>query len=578
MADLGHARPGRPTAFEWAALALILLVAAALRLSHPGVGYLNMHAARDCFRTLDLIQGGPFHATGPEFFYGGRTPGWFYYLYLSVPLSVSPSPLSINVWIGILSLVTGALWHVVCPRHVGVGTSLVATALFAVSPISIAMARYMWNPAHLPLFSVLFLLFLLRWRTDGRRWALGAALVVWGLAFQIHFTAYVYLVALLAMRPWRRDRRSGWFPVAIALLTLVLFLWPFVANEIATRGGNTAAVAAATHGDNPILATRLNPTAIPQALEHLQFDLREATVPTRHAHFTHFLTALEQSHPRWLAFADGVHWFTWLQVILFGVGMVALTAAGLGRPRALAERLRGLFVRPDTAPTLALIVWVWLGVPMLTLLFLGTHGVGARAVPARYFIIWYPVQYLVIALGLRALAQLATRREGPAWRWRLGPLPAALVTALVLAQATVAMLFLRVSAETGVTFHFAANPELPLHTVGDKMRIAEILVTERGLNLNAFRERFTTDLALSQLTEQFIDYEMRAQPRFTVQPDPPPDLRFHLMSHERPFPIPPASAEVVHTDEVGALRAVTYRVTDPALIIPSQAVENPYIW
>lgn len=582
---------GRSARWEWTLLALTVIGGTLLRLDSPGAGYFNMHAARDCFRALEMIHGESFPLSGPEMFYGGRTPGWFYYLLLSVPLAFSPSPLGVTVWAALLMGVALLLCHLTCRRYLGPATGLAATALFAASPISVSMMRYMWNPIFLPPFNVAALLTLLLWRVEGRRWALGVFLIVVGLAFQIHFSAYVYLVPLLAFAPWRRGRRPGWDVLLVAAVALAPFFWPHVAHEMQIGGDTfTARVAATAAEPDRMFTAAPNPTALPQALQHIRVDLHEQTEPWRHQHFVHFMDTLEERHPRWLVFANAVELLSVLLVPFFVIGAVALALVALGRPRRAAARLEELFAQPAAARPLAWALWTWLGVSFAVLLFVGHVEDGVRLpIPARYFIIWYPLQFIVIALGMKTVRLIDLRRlrargsdpavAAPVWRQGFGPVLTAAIAVLALCQAGLALLFLRVSAASGATFYFSGQESRPCFNVGDKMAVADLLVNRHGLNLRAFRERFTTAGIYRDLhNEEFIDYELRCQPRFLTQPDPPPGLRFHLSDRLSPLRLPVDKIHIESIDGVGELRVITYRVTDPDLVIPLQVIENPYMF
>ena len=128
-----------------------------------------------------------------------------------------------------------------------------------------------------------------------------------------------------------------------------------------------------------------------------------------------------------------------------------------------------------------------------------------------------------------------------------------------------------------VIFHALTQEHLE-KIVDLQMEILRRRVAERGLNLRAFRERFTVERSISFFAEHFIDYEMQTQPAFTRQPAPPGDLHWHLAMGADAPPFPEGSVEVLHTDRAGALTAFTFRITDPAMVLPRGVVENPYIW
>ena len=574
-------RPAPPqfTRAEWILFSAIALVAAMLRFDHLGVGYLNAHATRDYFRAQMMLAGVEFPVAGAEMLYGGRTVGWFLYLLLAVPLSLSPSPLGIAALINMLAVAAVAICHLGMRRFVGVSTSLVITALYAVSPLAVVTLRNMWNPAFLPIFNVVALVCLLLWRIEERRWAFAGALIAWGLAFQIHFSVYVHLIALLALRPWKRDRRPGWGPLLLAVVVLAPFFGPYLMREMATGWSNARVIAEGETGflqakASDMLSPEINPTFLPQALQNLRLVLHEDIQPSRIVHFTHYGNVLREEPALLRVFVEGIGWFTWIQVLLFAVGMIALLCVVTNRPRGISASLSSLFITPGAARTVAGVVLVWLGASGIMLMLLKLEGPPyERPVPPRYFTIWFPLQFIAMAIGLRAIGLLFGVRE------RLGIVSVSVVVALVAGQALFLAHFFHITSSTGYYSHYVGRPERPLHNMGDKLRIAEILVTQRGMNLNAFRERFTThDLYADTFDEEFIDFEMRAQPGFTEQSDPPLGVYYHLMDQSDILPFPPDQIEVLHTDTAGALVAVTFRVLDPEIIIPGMLVENTSAW
>ncbi|NUP90757.1 MAG: hypothetical protein HUU25_13220 [Candidatus Sumerlaeia bacterium] len=582
-------KPGPLTLAEGLALAVILAVAAGLRLSHPGVGFFNIYAARDYFRALDLIHGVSFPVSGSEMLYGGRNIGWFYYLLLSVPLAFSPSPLGGIALIGALDVLAVAVTHLAVRRLLGVGAGLAAAALFAVAPIEIAMSRFMWNPAFLPLFNAVALAALLRWRVEGERWALAVLVVAWGLAFQIHFSVYIHLVlaALFLLADgarWLRgvrDRlpRRPLTPLLTGLLALAPFLWPHFAREIDTRWGNVRSITEETTnyaqvrlGD--MVAPRLNPTAVGAALDQLRINLDEDRRWPTYVCFDRFVENLREGRPAALGFAEAVSLFSWLQAALFAAGLLTLIAVLVADP----PWLRGLFAVPGRARSVALILTVWIAVIFLGVAFLKLDGGPyPRVVPSRYFTVWHPVIQIIEVIGLRVALAGLVRLD---WRVPLGWTARLVLGALFAGQAMLMGLWLVSAAEEGAAFNWTGRADRPVANVGDKMRLARILVRERGMTLRAFLERTTTDGHYDHwFNEECIDYELRAQPGFTTNPDPPDGVHFFLMHGESGrFPYPADRVEILSTDGAGLLRAITFRVTDPTLVIPRAMLENGWVW
>lgn len=100
---------------------------------------------------------------GPVTSVGNMYLGPFYYYFMLLPLMLSyPDPSGPAFAVGLVGIVTLVLIYQLGKKMLGEKTALIATALYAVSPLVIQNVRFSWNPNIVPCFSLLFCWFLYR--------------------------------------------------------------------------------------------------------------------------------------------------------------------------------------------------------------------------------------------------------------------------------------------------------------------------------------------------------------------------------------------------------------------------------
>jgi hypothetical protein len=240
--------PGGPPLRAWAAGALVVALALALRLA-------LLHTARFggdealFFRIgMDIVEGKAFPLLGTQITDGkGLLPGPAFLYLMALPLLVVRAPEAQYAFVEILGAVTvGVYWHAM-RRPFGEVGALFAGTLMALSPWSALYADRTWNPNVLPLIVALALLAAIRLREDPRSSWLIALLPLAAVMPHFHMSAPVawaglFLLVASTMRRWDRRRLAA--GLALALLLYV----PLLVHEVQTGLGNIRNILAETLG------------------------------------------------------------------------------------------------------------------------------------------------------------------------------------------------------------------------------------------------------------------------------------------------------------------------------------------
>lgn len=213
-----------PSRLRWLAPLLILLVAAFLRLSRLDLMEYKYDQIIAVMMARDIVDGTRFHLTSLASSVGLHNPGLFVWM-LALSALVNDSPLAMVGFIAALNVAALGMFYLLFRRRWPEPVVLIAMLLMSVSPWAVFYSRCIWAQDLLPLFMVPFAYFLLQF-LDHRRTRDGAlALVLLGLAAQVHMSAVFFLpgVALLLFHRKLLFHRA----VAIAATILLLSLVPF---------------------------------------------------------------------------------------------------------------------------------------------------------------------------------------------------------------------------------------------------------------------------------------------------------------------------------------------------------------
>jgi hypothetical protein len=231
-------------------LALVLLVAALMRLGEPGIIEFLHDEAMLSLMAQDWLAGGDFPLTGIPSSVGVPNPPISVYV-LAVPYLISSSPQVATLFIAALNAAgVGLLWWM-AHRYLGRVAALAAGLAYALNPWAILYSRKIWaQDFHTP-FLLLAVALGLYGFGENKRWAQAACLPVLMFAVQIHFAAWallpLYLVCLWMGRK-ALSARALFFSLALAGMTLVPFLLGL--SSTLQQAPNRIANAVARSGEN----------------------------------------------------------------------------------------------------------------------------------------------------------------------------------------------------------------------------------------------------------------------------------------------------------------------------------------
>lgn len=211
--------------WEWAALAAVLLIAAALRLAYPT--YVEYFHDDAMLVTLaqEMARDGILPLTGILSSTGIPNPPASVYV-MALPFLLSPDPTLAVVYVMLLNVAGVGLLYALLRRIVPLHVALIGAAFYALSPWAVWYSRKIWaQDFHTP-FLLLSLVLLVYGLTTRRRWLQALALPVGLFAMQIHFAAWalmpIYLLALIAYR-----RGISWRALGVGLLLSGIVLLPY---------------------------------------------------------------------------------------------------------------------------------------------------------------------------------------------------------------------------------------------------------------------------------------------------------------------------------------------------------------
>ncbi len=459
---------------EWVLLALIVLVAAVLRMGWPGLTEFKADEARLWALALDMAEGqfalrGISSSTGfPNF----PASVWVY----AISAVIGASPIVGTVWTGLLSssAVVACAWFV--RRYWGTAAALTATALYAASPWAVIFSRKIWAQNLLPIFVMAWVISAALAFVEGRKRWLWLHLVALALAVQIHLAAMalipITLVLLILFRK-RTDWRTLLIGAALAALTVLPFAL-YLGGEM--QAGGLPSLTSGDDGETTVLA-----------LDSLRFIGMLATGSGSHS----------------LAGADAFEdYLARVPAQPLAQGVVGLLVL-IGLVVAVVECVRQ-WPRPRSQVTL--IVLLWLLVPGLFFVVQWTP------IFIHYFIAVLPAPFVLVGVMAAALWRHSAER-GRRWsRWLFGTL----VAALTVFQALAVLLLIFFVADTHTPGGFGTPLKHELDAVAQakvlmaETNSAEILIAASGESPRIDDAPAVYDVLLRDVSHRFVDVDRHA--------------------------------------------------------------------
>lgn len=144
---------------------------------------------RDVLVVYNILHG---HLTflGPTASVGGFFMGPIYYYFMTPFLWLfNYNPVGPAIMVAIFSLCTIILIYKIGSEFFNKSTGLIASLLYAISPLAIAYSRSSWNPNLMPFFSILTLYLMYVGLKSQKKLFLILSGISMGIALQLHYTA-----------------------------------------------------------------------------------------------------------------------------------------------------------------------------------------------------------------------------------------------------------------------------------------------------------------------------------------------------------------------------------------------------
>jgi len=178
---------------------LILVLASFLRL-YRIADYMTFlgDEGRDALIVYNILHG-KLTLLGPTASVGGFFLGPIYYYFMAVfTLLFNYNPVGPSVMIALFGIVTVWLIYKVCKEFFDQNIAIIASLLYAISPVVISYSRSSWNPNPLPFFSLLSLYVLYKAvkRESTSLFILEGLLL--GICIQLHYLT-LFLIVIVAV-------------------------------------------------------------------------------------------------------------------------------------------------------------------------------------------------------------------------------------------------------------------------------------------------------------------------------------------------------------------------------------------
>jgi hypothetical protein len=312
--------------------------------------------------------------------------------YLMLPVAaISANPLGGAILVALFSATASALSYLFARRYFGGRfAGAVVGLLTATVYVTLKYSRSIWQPNPLPFFMILFLFAIYRGGVERRQgWLLPAA-ATFAVIYQLHPSAALAMVALIALTLVMAPRTVRWRDIPLSIGAVILLFLPTIVWNVLSNFSEVKGLLGFSDQVPKIDAVAL--------VDYQQL----------------FISA-KIFHPRWMTALDG------LMLVLVLAGLVTAVLL-LFFPRRVNVEIyeqvrethnrilrwwRALCLSPERSALLLLLVWQIL--PFATLL---RHSVPLHM---QYFLQFLPGPFIFVALFLNQLLDLARRLRPTFW-------------------------------------------------------------------------------------------------------------------------------------------------------------------
>lgn len=219
---------------SWWPIISILILGAYLRLYHISL-YMTFlgDEGRDALIVRRMIVDGKWTLLGPTASVGGFFMGPVYYYFMAPFLWLWHfNPVGPAIMVALFGIVTIFLVYWIGKRIFNFEIGLVASLLYALSPLIISYSRSSWNPNIVPFFSILLFYFLWDIVAQGHWKRLFWVGIILGIGLQLHYT-FLALFGVVGLWFLLYGRKTAYMRYYLqGILGFFVGFSPFLAFEI----------------------------------------------------------------------------------------------------------------------------------------------------------------------------------------------------------------------------------------------------------------------------------------------------------------------------------------------------------
>lgn len=198
------------------------LVAFYVRLVDPDLTWFNTHMSRDLARAFEWLDLRPYSMLGPEMNHGHRLPGPAFYFILAGCWTLVKSVTGVLTLLHLLTIILAVVFTLRVVRPLGRTPALVFWLLFSLMPTQVLLSRTLWNPSLVVAVNLGYLLCLDQYHRHRGWGALVCFYLVGLVGIQVHLST---LLGLVAGTLWLRLQQGRWLPLSLLGLGMVLTYW-----------------------------------------------------------------------------------------------------------------------------------------------------------------------------------------------------------------------------------------------------------------------------------------------------------------------------------------------------------------
>lgn len=214
----------------------IILLSAFLRLYRIS-DYMEFlgDQGRDVVIIKEFLKKGDLFFIGPVTSIGNMYLGPFYYYFIAPALLFANfSPTGPAIFVALLSVLTTYLIYQITSKYFDSKTGLIASFLFAISPVVIKYSNFSWNPNIMPLFALLFIYFI-----DQKKYIYATLAFI--MCLNSHYLALILLIpaALIILFDYKKFNYKNFI---LPLIIFIFSLTPQILFDLKHDGQNIKAL------------------------------------------------------------------------------------------------------------------------------------------------------------------------------------------------------------------------------------------------------------------------------------------------------------------------------------------------